>query len=148
MKKFFSLVITIAVCLTMGATVFAAGSPVATPIPEEDPITTVTVDDVVITPDDIIENPDGTVTLTDEVISRLNLEEGTHTVVITYSNGVTRTYLVLIASREHNSDDDLTPVTSATPEVAPQTSDLFVVPGLAVIALAGTTTAVVAKKKQ
>lgn len=150
MKKFVSLIVAFTVCLTLGATVFAAGSPVATPIPTppatnptettgRTPVGSVTIDDIPVYPEDITENEDGTVTIGDEAIERLGLTEGEHIVVVTYPDGTTRTYRVLIAFRTPDE---------ATPDTAPQTSDLLIVPGLAAVALAGTTTAVVAKKKQ
>lgn len=148
MKKLIALVATVTVCLTMSATVFAAGSPVAppvnppaptsTPAPVE-PGTTITVDGTPVTPDDVTENPDGTVTLSDDIIRALDLGPGEHTIVFTFPDGTTRRYTITLGN-------DRTPET--TPETAPQTSDLLIVPGLAVVALAGTTTAVVAKKKQ
>lgn len=150
MKKLIALVATVTVCLTMSATVFAAGSPVAppvntpTPTPTMAPVqpvpgTTITIDDVPVTPDDVTENPDGTVTLSDDIIRALDLGPGEHTIVFTFPDGTTRRYTITLGG-------DRTPET--TPETAPQTSDLLIVPGLAVVALAGTTTAVVAKKKQ
>lgn len=148
MKKLIALVATVTVCLTMSATVIAAGSPVAPPVntpaaTEPVPGTTITVDGTPVTPDDVTENPDGTVTLSDDIIRALDLGPGEHIVEFTFPDGTTRRYTITLGSER---DPESAPET--TPETAPQTSDLLIVPGLAVVALAGTTTAVVAKKKQ
>ncbi|MCQ2516575.1 MAG: hypothetical protein MJ094_06900 [Saccharofermentans sp.] len=145
MKKLITLIATVTVCLTMSATVFAAGSPVAPPVNTPTPTptetvgpTTVTIDDILVTPEDVIENPDGTVTLPDSIITALDLGPGEHIVVFTFPDGTTRRYTITLGGNRNPS----------SPDTAPQTSDLLIVPGLAVVAIAGTSTAVIAKRKQ
>ena len=68
------------------------GTPVeTTPVPE---ITSVTLDGQLLDEDSYTVNPDGTITLNDAI--RRSLGEGSHTIVITYVNGATRSLTITV----------------------------------------------------
>jgi len=120
MRKFVGLLAAVAVCVTMGATVFAAGSPFGEPLPTPTPV------------------PQATPTPTPEVTP-------VATPIPTPKVPDEETNAASSARRDHYI---ITINAERTPGTAPQTSDLYIVPVLGVVAVVGTGVAVVARKKK